>query len=606
MYPLPVKTLILSKAQTQQISPLPVASSTGQWGVFILVFGAVFVIPFLFSASTTDPVLVPRFLALSVLTLILTFMISAQTLTGQNRSDFVMVYRAIFPVGLCYLFISAVSLTKAVNLTEGIFEWLKHFLFLTFFYIATLIIGNNKNTLLILTKSMTVAGMALAFMGICQYYQMAFTFIPGNCEIYATMAHKNLFASALFLTSPFVLYGAFRFPGCWKMISLTSVAFILFSLIISKTRSVWGATGLSAVIVLLLAVYAHKSNLRSKYAFVLFACIFSFVALFCFKYLPVANFDSLNERILLWEKTLGMIRENPILGVGSGQWKIMLPHYGRIERWRDSDGESGEVWFQRPHNDYLWVFSETGFPGFISYLSFFLILIAYILRTFFQSEDREEKCFSLLMLFGILGYMIIAFFSFPKERIVHNIFLMLTAACIVSEYHQLSKGQRAKDAPNKRKSYTGFQILNLILSVVLIFCATFGYFRLNAEIHAKKALSARNAGQWEKVISEIDKVDSRFYNMDPFSTPLSWYRGVANFSMGNIGEALEDFKMAYKIHPNHIHVLHNTGTCYALSGDYVKAAEFYQKTLVIFPQFEESLDNLKKIETKAAGAGKFK
>jgi len=64
--------------------------------------------------------------------------------------------------------------------------------------------------------------------------------------------------------------------------------------------------------------------------------------------------------------------------------------------------------------------------------------------------------------------------------------------------------------------------------------------------------------------------------------------------------------MAYKIHPNHIHVLHNTGTCYALSGDYVKAADFYQKTLVVFPQFEESLDNLKKIEAKAAGAAKFK
>ncbi len=76
------------------------------------------------------------------------------------------------------------------------------------------------------------------------------------------------------------------------------------------------------------------------------------------------------------------------------------------------------------------------------------------------------------------------------------------------------------------------------------------------------------------------------------STPLPWYKGVANFSLGNIEGAFDDFKRAYEIHPNHIHVLNNLGTCYAVLGDYKRAAECYQKVLAISPGYKETLINL--------------
>jgi len=83
--------------------------------------------------------------------------------------------------------------------------------------------------------------------------------------------------------------------------------------------------------------------------------------------------------------------------------------------------------------------------------------------------------------------------------------------------------------------------------------------------------------------------------MDPASTPLPWYRGIANFSLGNTAEALEDFKKAYRIHPYHIHVLNNLGTCYALSGDYQTASKYYKKAIAISPGFIEAVDNLKSV-----------
>jgi tetratricopeptide (TPR) repeat protein len=80
--------------------------------------------------------------------------------------------------------------------------------------------------------------------------------------------------------------------------------------------------------------------------------------------------------------------------------------------------------------------------------------------------------------------------------------------------------------------------------------------------------------------------------MDPTSTPLPWYRGIANFSLGNIEEAFEDFKRAYEIHPNHIHVLNNLGTCHELLGRHNDAIRCYHEVLNISPEFQPTLANL--------------
>ena len=510
-----------------------------------------------------------------------------------------LICRAIFPLFLCHLFFSALSLAKATNLSGGVFEWLKIFLSLIFLYAASLIISENRERgIPFLTRSVILAGSLLGLMGLCQYYQLAFTSIPGNHGMYATVAHKNLFASGMFLMLPFVLYGVFRFSGVWKTLSLASATILLLAIALSKTRTVLGAMILSAIFVWPFAKKSaakfaksdrmENSPVPQKMLFsIVIICMIVFSGLF-YRTHSESYFDSLKERFLLWEKTVRMIRDHPLRGVGLGQWKIVLPLYGQIEKkWQEPDGSFREVLFQRPHNDYLWVCSETGIPGLICYLSVFLMTIFYAFRIMFKSENSDKRIFASLMLFGIVGYMIISFFSFPKERVVHNIFLMLIMACVLSVCHTTFPPSRCSPVPHR--------IAYLVAIPLLIFSIVFGGIRLSSEIHTKKALSARNAGNWDAVITEVRRANSWCYRMDPFSTPLSWYSGMANFSQGNIPAALGDFKAACQIHPNHIHVLNNLGTCYALSGDYDRADALYEKALAISPQFEEAHKNLEQI-----------
>ncbi len=569
----------------------------------VFIAGSIFIIPFLYSSTTIDPVLTLRFTAWAILTFLMILMTGCQNQRMKNSLDDGMIYRAVFPILTGYLLISALSLIKAINVTEGIFEWLKIFLSISFLHAACRVIGTHQKAVLNLTKSMALTGILFSVVGICQYLDLAFTFIPGNYKIYATMVNKNLFSSILFLILPFASYIGIRCSGTWKMIGLASTALIGLSIAIAGSRAVWAALLVStAAMCLLKLIYQNKRMPSEKYF-----PIHHLGLLFCAAFMglgiilsainqtsgSMVSTTSLSQRIRLWEKSLKMTMANPVGGIGLGQWKIICPEYVMDHSEQHPDEPSAPVYFQRPHNDYLWVLTESGFGGLLCYLAFFATLIFYCLRIIYRTNHPDTLCFSTLMLFGITGYMVISFFSFPKERIVHNIFLMITAACILTAYQGLFPIRKKVPAPGRRA-------LDIGMLCILVFCMAAGYIRICSEVHVLRALSAKKAGDWQQVIYEIDKVYLRFYNMDPVAMPLSGYKGLASFSLGHIEDAYEDFRNAVQVHPNHIDVLNNLGTCAALLNDSRRAVEYYNRSLTIFPGFKQARSNLRLMSGKPA------
>lgn len=233
--------------------------------LFVLIGVTVFVIPFLFSSALIDPVLLPRFLVWSILLFVLTLLISIRSLKRPAGIDVTIVRRTIFLTITGYLLFSALSLINAINITEAVFELMKLFLSVAFLYVATLAINRREDGIVILVKSVVVSGMLLSIIGICQYYCVAFGSIPGNYAVYATMAHKNLFASFLFLVFPFVLYGVLKFSGFWRLVSLASMTVILFSIAITEARSVWLAMIISTIIIaLIIGIFYRRSHILSR------------------------------------------------------------------------------------------------------------------------------------------------------------------------------------------------------------------------------------------------------------------------------------------------------------------------------------------------------
>jgi O-antigen ligase len=570
----------------------------------ILIIASTFFIPFCGTNLSIDPVLAPQFLAWSITTFILSAFFAVQLCKNPGRLEYSVLRQIIFPLFLGFFLFSLISLAKAVNVTEGIYETLKIFVSLVYLFLATIILSRNKNYCSILAKAVIVTTAILSLIALYQYFLFAFR-KPGIevlLLVSATMAHKNLLSSALFLTLPFCLYVLLTANSFWRIISVIPITLGLLIIFLVQSRSVWLALVLSTITTAIVAAVFHRKLDISKKAFLkgfllIMVLLTAAILIFSFFYSKSDSIDFLAERlhsltsakhplnierVLIWKQSLKEIRDNLFLGFGAGNWRIVFPSYG-LENLTPRSFK--KVHFQRPHNDYIWVLFETGLFGFIFYMSLFVITFIYIFKIIARHPDRDHKLLSLLMFFGIVGYMVDAFFCFPKERISHSMFLMLMMAVIVSIYHQ-SFGCK-KTVPRS------FMFALIIPSFALLLCAiAVGYVRLNAEIYTKRAYAARAAQNWPAVISEIDKGFSVFAALDPMSTPLQWYRGEAHFLMNNVPQALVDYKKAYKAHPYHIYVLNNLATCYEMQGNHNQAIEYYNKALKIHPQFDEALINL--------------
>lgn len=178
----------------------------------ILIVASVFFIPFFGTSLSIDPVLMPQFLMWSVATFVLLVSFAIQLLMNSNRLDCSILRRVIFPLFLGYFLFSLISLTGAVNVTEGIFEVLKIFVSFVYLFIATIILNKNRNYCSILVKMVLITAAILSLIAVCQYFLYAFC-EPGVNVLYSItskMAHKNLLSSALFLTLPFCLYALFN------------------------------------------------------------------------------------------------------------------------------------------------------------------------------------------------------------------------------------------------------------------------------------------------------------------------------------------------------------------------------------------------------------
>lgn len=565
---------------------------------FVLIGTTVLFIPFLGLSLAIDPVLMPRFLvwAAALSFLVATAIIQWRT---NNENDYSVLRLGVFPTFTAYFVLSLLSLVKAVNTTEGVYEVLRVFLCLVYVSIAATLLIRKRDYSSILARAVALATVGLS--AITMYYYL----VIGKIDQCPVMANKNLLSSALFLTLPFCLYGILVLRRLWRATSMFAATMALTNIFLLQTRAVWVGLLTSAVATTVVWGFLHRKWRDSQqrestfsrgliYIVAALVIVFSVSGYFCWRsnsaraYISrirsVCSFktEANRERLLMWRQSLELVDDNPVLGVGAGNWKITLPSRG-LERLTERSFR--RVHFQRPHNDYVWVLCETGMVGLVLYLSIFGIVIGYILRIIIRHPDAHDRLVVLLMFFGIVGYMTISFFSFPKERVFHSIFLMLMIAIVVSTYHRAFGG-------TKTVSRTPVFVLAVAPLFLLLFAIIFGYMRLNAEVHIKRALEARRAKNWQKVISEIDKGYSVFATLDPTSAPLHWYRGEANFLLNNVPQALADYKKAYRAHPYHIHVLNNLATCYELQGDHDQAIRYYRKALEIWPRFEESLINL--------------
>ncbi|MCH8330436.1 MAG: tetratricopeptide repeat protein [Bacteroidetes bacterium] len=294
--------------------------------------------------------------------------------------------------------------------------------------------------------------------------------------------------------------------------------------------------------------------------------------------------NTVYDRFLLLKNTVEMISEKPFLGSGLGNWKLLFPKYGMGGR---DYLNSGILIFQRPHNDYLWILAESGAFGLLAYLLFFFVVFKRVFKVIRSSNSSKDKTLIILCFLAIVGFMMDSIFNFQRGLIQAMAQLML----LVSLIFVYDKSSLQKVSLSNRKQS------GLLFGVLILLALTLTYLgsRFQSERFLTKAIYAKTAEKWKLVSHYIDRSSSSIYNLDGSSTPLLWYRGLANYKLGNEQQACENFSMAEMINPTHLYTLNNIGSCYKLQGDKDMAIQYYKRALKITPRFHHAVLNLAKV-----------
>jgi O-antigen ligase len=505
---------------------------------------------------------------------------------------------------VAYLAVVIISTAFAVNYRESFFDIVRTFIFVSFIAVAALVFLQTENWQDKLPKFVIIAAVIALVIGAVQYYRHVITgtsdLLPdGRSVLYLVsglMFHKNEYSTALMLMLPFTGYGIYRFRKVWRLASFLITLLILIMIVLVQTRAVWVGLAVSFFSVAVIYIFnAKKLGLPLVYrnilmgatiaGIVLIGIIFSLEKpkdpaslLGRIRSITDARSQHNIHRINIWNSTIKLIKDHPVTGVGAGNWRLNAAYYfdGRFD-------QVPQLNWARPHNDFLWVLSEKGIFGFVLYLAIFGFALYYMLSIIRRSPKTEDKILALLFFAGIIAYLGVSFFSFPYERINHQVYLGLMIGGSLAMLQPYSPTKPFQ--PNRR--------VFLIPVIALSFFGTvFGYNTTIQERHLNKALSAMKSENWRAYLHHSQQAGNPFKSLDPLSNPPEYYEGMALAKLNRHHEAIVAYEIARKQFPNNMWIINWLGQSYYHVGRYEEAIECLEQVIRIIPSHKEAFINL--------------
>ena len=520
-----------------------------------------------------------------------------------------------------------ISLVNTINISEGLMDSSKYLLMFMFFGLS-LIVFNNENGYKVVSKIAVLIMLGLLIWALTQYIPRYLFNSTGGVrdmdDVRVNFVRSNQYIIGAFLLLPFVLFQYFRKEKIWDILSGVALYGNLYFIIAIQTRSVWAAMVLGFIVTGIVFLISGKRRLGiekrkqliRKVIYILGAAILFFVfaeglgRIFKNTRSTVTSsiektFDSSKKfgagsRLRRWDATLKLVKENPVLGEGAGDWKTVKYKYGLFDN------------SVTPHNDYLWVMSDSGLIGFFFYIMLFILAFIYLHRAWHKAENEDDRFMALCLLFGLAGYMAIQSFTFPKKGISHQVMLTLYFVFSIILNNKTRKDERKK---LPQWLFTALLILNILITPVMV---TFATVRLKSEHAERIALRYRAKGDHKNIIKYMTMANNKWSNIDPFNHSLAsyiaeshyyleehneaikfytqalrespynpnyWVNRAMAYSKLDINEkALKDLNMALKLNPEYELALTNKAVIYFNKGDYDKASEILYHILEINPR----------------------
>ncbi len=356
------------------------------------------------------------------------------------------------------------SVLWSVNLYEWNLKWLYLLVGVQALFIVQQFTLNDKQ-LVTLFNAMFFSGLAVAIMGIFQYwfsvewYQQAAPPASG-------FGNKNMAAHYIILTL-WIGVGLFLYTKQNHLKWLYSISFgLMVSYILyTGTRAAWLALFIQSIVftALLLINTSFYQQLIKHYKPV----ITSLVLIGAMAHIDNQGFNPStlgnlseqatsiieesqitsatgNARWAIYLNSLLMIKEQGLLGVGLGQWKLYYPKYQ--QQWIVDKLTTEHNQPLKAHNELIEYLAELGLVGLLLIVILGILTIRYLWQLI-QSKLILNQLSGIIVLVALLGIMVDAQFSFPLQLPAPLVLCMLMITLISIRYSKLESGNNVIHLP---------------------------------------------------------------------------------------------------------------------------------------------------------------
>ncbi len=382
------------------------------------------------------------------------------------------------------MFFALLSLIVAYNKGEAILHYAKVLTpFVGAILIAFIVYHDRKSLRLLafLMSILLIFDSVTVFSAINKYVNGK---IGSINEIKSVYSNKNILASSIFVKITFSLWlmlyenkKVIRYFGAFTLF-LAFLATLFLS-----TRAFYLGMILIAISMTVYLLYFYKKTKNKQFihslislAVVLITSASLFIIIEKVSY-PKEKQDSRsltgrlasitkkgtssNLRITAWKRSLNMIKDNPLLGIGIGNWKIKI-----LEQ--EQATSHNYTYMYKNHNDFLETTAETGIFGGLAFLAIFVFMFLHLISLIRKTLDEERIKFAFIAAIGLLTYAVDAFFNFPQDRPeIQALFALFVGIAIATTLWSHVTDEEKEEKIVKRSHPFSYVILSL-LSIIMI------------------------------------------------------------------------------------------------------------------------------------------
>lgn len=267
--------------------------------------------------------------------------------------------------------------------------------------------------------------------------------------------------------------------------------------------------------------------------------------------------SSSNERLTWYRAAFEGIKENPLLGHGLGNWKIVGVKYV-------SQYIRQYVVNKYVHNDFLEIFAELGLIGLGLFIWFFILLFIKLYRR--RDSLNNSPVVGSLIVFSLLVYLFDSNLNFPLQRPISLVNLSLLVAFIVS--------LDSKKIIPKKYSYN--LSLLALLGFISLLVSTYKVHRgfIDEVVFMDRISHIR--GFEDISLEEVNQLNFTYPNINYTTIPILTFKALFNWKNGNIEEAKKLLKQGNKINP-YLYVAESNLASIYLEEAKIDSAYYYAK-----------------------------